>query len=217
MPGKGDPRRAARRRHHWRRMLPAEGVGRIIRRARRQAAAQGSQEQVEALPGYFVRNIPRMMHGSFRKQCMFIGSGVIEAGCRTLIGSRCKRSGMFWSQPGLNNIIACAAPMRETAPPSSGGTAWPPAPPPVTPGSSNPPPEPDFCHAPDCRYTYSASGSGMWQDADAIQAGAGGELVFTDLCDPGVTRRFYRVRLTSEWQGREAMSRGCAQCQAALG
>ena len=35
-----------------------------------------------------------------------IGSGVIEAGCRTLIGKRLKQSGMFWSVKGANAIIA---------------------------------------------------------------------------------------------------------------
>jgi hypothetical protein len=41
-----------------------------------------------------------------RRQGFFIGSGVIEAGCKTLIGSRCKQSGMFWGKPGAENILA---------------------------------------------------------------------------------------------------------------
>jgi len=40
--------------------------------------------------------------------------------------------------------------------------------------------------------------SGTWQDTGASQTGAGGELVFTDLCDSSILRRFYRVKLTSE-------------------
>jgi len=35
-----------------------------------------------------------------------IGSDVVEAGCKTVIGSRCKQSGMFWSQTGAENILA---------------------------------------------------------------------------------------------------------------
>jgi hypothetical protein len=30
---------------------------------------------------------------------------VVEAGCRTVIGQRLKKSGMFWSQPGAQNVI----------------------------------------------------------------------------------------------------------------
>jgi hypothetical protein len=34
-----------------------------------------------------------------------VGTGVIEAGCKTLIGSRCKQSGMFWTVRGANAIL----------------------------------------------------------------------------------------------------------------
>lgn len=55
---------------------------------------------------YFQRNAERMRYPQFRAQGLFVGSGVIEAGCRTVIGSRLKRSGMFWSVRGANAIIA---------------------------------------------------------------------------------------------------------------
>jgi hypothetical protein len=47
-----------------------------------------------------------MQHGTFRKAGYFIGSGAVEAGCKTVIGSRCKQSGMFWSESGAQNILA---------------------------------------------------------------------------------------------------------------
>jgi hypothetical protein len=55
---------------------------------------------------YFQRNAQRMRYPSFRGQGLFVGSGVVEAGCKTIIGSRLKRSGMFWSVRGANAIIA---------------------------------------------------------------------------------------------------------------
>lgn len=55
---------------------------------------------------YFQRNAERMRYPRFRAQGLFVGSGVIEAGCRTVIGARLKRSGMFWSVRGANAIIA---------------------------------------------------------------------------------------------------------------
>jgi len=61
---------------------------------------------VEAELGYFERNIQRMQYGSFRAAGYFIGSGVVEAGCKTVIGARCKQSGMFWSRPGAENVLA---------------------------------------------------------------------------------------------------------------
>ena len=44
---------------------------------------------------YFEKNADRMRYPAFRRQGLFVGSGVIEAGCKTLIGSRLKRSGML--------------------------------------------------------------------------------------------------------------------------
>ena len=55
---------------------------------------------------YFDNNKERMRYPGFRAQHLFIGSGVIEAGCKTIIGSRCKQSGMFWTVRGANAILA---------------------------------------------------------------------------------------------------------------
>ena len=55
---------------------------------------------------YFHRNALRMRYPKFRRLHLFVGSGVIEAGCRTVIGERLKKSGMFWTVSGANKIIA---------------------------------------------------------------------------------------------------------------
>ena len=61
---------------------------------------------MESQLGYFVHNVARMRYGTFRSQGFFIGSGVIEAGCRSVIGLRCKQSGMFWTEQGANAVMA---------------------------------------------------------------------------------------------------------------
>ena len=55
---------------------------------------------------YFERNAERMRYPEFRRQGLFVGSGVVEAGCKKVIGARLKRSGMFWTVRGANAIIA---------------------------------------------------------------------------------------------------------------
>jgi hypothetical protein len=55
---------------------------------------------------YFARNAERMRYPAFRAHGLFVGSGVVEAGCKTVIGARLKRSGMFWTVHGANAIIA---------------------------------------------------------------------------------------------------------------
>ena len=81
-------------------------VQNLIDQARKECAGQSHEADVEKALGYFVRNVSRMQYGTFRAAGYFIGSGVVEAGCKTLIGGRCKQSGMFWSKSGAENILA---------------------------------------------------------------------------------------------------------------
>ena len=55
---------------------------------------------------YFERNTERMRYPQFRAQGLFVGSGVVEAGCKTVVGARLKQSGMFWTVRGANAILA---------------------------------------------------------------------------------------------------------------
>jgi hypothetical protein len=55
---------------------------------------------------YFARNAHRMRYSEFRRQHLFVGTGVLEGGCKTVIGARLKQSGMFWTVRGANAIIA---------------------------------------------------------------------------------------------------------------
>jgi hypothetical protein len=52
------------------------------------------------------RNRHRMRYPEFRAQGLCVGSGVVEAGCKTAIGVRCKRAGMHWTVAGADAIIA---------------------------------------------------------------------------------------------------------------
>lgn len=63
-------------------------------------------EKIRTEADYFERNAERMRYPRFRRQHLFVGSGVIEAGCKTVVGSRLKQSGMFWTVRGANSIIA---------------------------------------------------------------------------------------------------------------
>ena len=55
---------------------------------------------------YFTANASRMRYPEFRLKGLFVGSGVIEAGCKSVVGARLKRSGMFWTVRAANAIIA---------------------------------------------------------------------------------------------------------------
>jgi hypothetical protein len=92
--------------HRWAKALLKDQVEKLIAKARQESHGKANAPAVEEALGYFVNNVARMHYGTFRERGFFIGSGVIEAGCKTVIGSRCKQSGMFWGEPGAENILA---------------------------------------------------------------------------------------------------------------
>jgi len=80
-------------------------IERLVALLRSVAAAHPElTEDILAEANYFENNKERMRYPKFRKQGLFVGSGVIEAGCKTVLG-RLKRSGMFWTVRGANAII----------------------------------------------------------------------------------------------------------------
>jgi hypothetical protein len=95
-----------KRLRRWAQRLLKDKVQNLIDETRQECAGQPQEAAVEKALGYFVRNVHRMQYGTFRAKGYFIGSGVVEAGCKTIIGGRCKQSGMFWSEAGAENILA---------------------------------------------------------------------------------------------------------------
>ena len=62
--------------------------------------------ELDTALGYFENNAPRMRYHWFRSRGLFVGSGLVEAGCKAVIGQRLKQSGMRWTVPGADAIIA---------------------------------------------------------------------------------------------------------------
>ena len=96
----------------WTKLLLKDGVNKIIDQARQMSQGKACASAVESALNYFIHNTARMQYATFRKKGYFIGSGVIEAGCKTLVGKRCKQSGMFWSESGASNIIGLRCILR---------------------------------------------------------------------------------------------------------
>ena len=90
----------------WAKRLLDDQVAQLIAQTRLECLGHPKAQAVEDELIYFVNNVTRMQYGTIRRKGLFIGSGVIEAGCKTVIGTRCKQSGMFWSEPGAENILA---------------------------------------------------------------------------------------------------------------
>jgi len=94
----------------WASELKRSDVHGILEQATRLLAAspeidEAHQENARREIAYFTTHVERTRYGYFREHGYFIGSGVIEAGCKTVIGRRLKQSGMFWGETGAENIL----------------------------------------------------------------------------------------------------------------
>lgn len=97
--------------HQWaedrRKELDAGRPEAVVKAIKGLSSLPGYDKEIcEREIGYFEKNKERMRYADFRRRGFFVGSGVLEAGCRSVIGQRLKQSGMHWSVDGANNIIA---------------------------------------------------------------------------------------------------------------
>jgi hypothetical protein len=76
----------------------------ICRAGRAYRLAGIKKDELDTALGYFENNAPRMRYHWFRQCGLFVGSGVVEAGCKTVIGQRLKLSGMHWTTAGADAI-----------------------------------------------------------------------------------------------------------------
>lgn len=91
----------------WRAYLEVDQVAALIQEAKAwMVQLECDAKAAGKALGYFENNQSRMLYGTFRAKGYFIGSGVVEAGCRTVIGRRVKQSGMLWSVKGAGKVLS---------------------------------------------------------------------------------------------------------------
>jgi hypothetical protein len=73
---------------------------------------EGKEKKLENEMGYFRSNMDRMNYGAFTASGIFVGSGVIEAGCKVIVGNRMKHAGMHWSKDHAEKMIALRCAIR---------------------------------------------------------------------------------------------------------
>ena len=92
----------------WGDMLKEDQIDAVISAAQARLDELGPQNDdcLQKQIAYFVNQKSRMLYKTYRDQGLFYGSGIIEAGCKTVVGQRLKQSGMFWSLTGAANVLA---------------------------------------------------------------------------------------------------------------
>ena len=66
----------------------------------------GANDEARKCLAYVEDNRHRMRYAAFRATGLCTSTGVVEAGCKVAIGTRCKRTGMHWTVAGADAIIA---------------------------------------------------------------------------------------------------------------
>jgi len=89
----------------WKRWLLKDQAAQVVSQAKAELGRALDIEEATKEIAYLENNLERMSYGTFRKAGYFIGSGVIEAGCKTVVGKRMKNSGMFWSEEGGQGVL----------------------------------------------------------------------------------------------------------------
>jgi hypothetical protein len=103
----GNEKKIRQQRIRWWTDLDDAKVEKIICQAQQQLPQHAeAKKKAEMEIRYLEKNAQYMRYAEFRAHGLFVGSGVVEAGCKTLIGQRLKQSGMEWSVRGANAIIS---------------------------------------------------------------------------------------------------------------
>lgn len=81
------------------------GVEKVIRALKHLAGKHPRRDRIRQALGYFRKHRERMQYATLVAQGFMIGSGVVEAACKTLVTQRLKNSGMRWSTGGAQAIL----------------------------------------------------------------------------------------------------------------
>lgn len=100
-----DSKRALDCRARWWDWLAQGQIDALLEEARALAPKTPSKEILRELH-YLEHNKAHMRYDEYRAQGLFVGSGVVEAGCGSVVGDRLKKSGMEWSVRGANAILS---------------------------------------------------------------------------------------------------------------
>lgn len=82
-----------------------DGVEKVIRALVHLRSRHPRRKRIGEVLGYFRRSRHRMDYAAAALCGLPIGSGVVEAACKTLVTQRLKRSGMRWRHPGGQAIL----------------------------------------------------------------------------------------------------------------
>ena len=89
----------------WKRMFKEGRAEAVVREAEKKAAHSKHAEEIGRKLQYFRDNFDRMKYDEYILNGWFIGSGVVESGCKCVVQQRLDLSGMHWSLQGAEALL----------------------------------------------------------------------------------------------------------------
>lgn len=104
--GSPDSKAAFEQMRVWLREID-DGADRVIRalRYRSDKSSGAKRKTIDAKVKYLVKRKDRLRYKRLLDECLPVGSGVVEAACKTLASERMKRSGMSWGEEGGQAVL----------------------------------------------------------------------------------------------------------------
>jgi hypothetical protein len=88
----------------WQALIYESELDTVLAEARAASGTDLSPE-TERQINYLENHRTRMDYRQYRANGWFIGSGIVEAGCKHVVGQRLKQSGMFWTAAGASAVL----------------------------------------------------------------------------------------------------------------
>lgn len=88
----------------WRRSIRDGKIKSVIRKIRSMETAK-NRDAVEKKLNYYIENMDRMHYDEYTDNRWFVGSGVVESGCKCVVQQRLDLSGMHWSVKGAEAVL----------------------------------------------------------------------------------------------------------------
>ena len=93
----------------WKRMFKEGRAKSVVKEAERMAARGKNAAEVDKKLQYYRDNYDRMKYDEYILNGWFIGSGVVESGCKCVVQQRLDLSGMHWSLRGAEALLPIRA------------------------------------------------------------------------------------------------------------
>lgn len=92
----------------WKKGVKAGRIRSVVKKIEAMAG-DGNRTAVGKMLRYYRDNFDRMDSGKYREKGWFVGSGVVESGCKCVVQRASANSGMHWSLEGAEALLPIRA------------------------------------------------------------------------------------------------------------